>query len=200
MKKPTIQLVCKACGFPHDSGKAFCPYCGRSRGLNQYFQFKLWELVFLLAIMLMIILFCSASAAILPPQSVPTTTFTATITPRPSNTPIATQTRPSAPSSTPSPIRASTKTIIHTNTEVIIGYAKISGEVEEVNVRKSPGYTTKDDLVDVVTKLPSGSTIKLLRGPEKADGLKWWYIEWHGYEGWIAEKTGNGRTILIFEK
>jgi len=77
-------------------------------------------------------------------------------------------------------------------------YAKISREVGEVNLRRSPGYVNKNDQDDVIVKIPTGATVKLLEGPKKADGLNWWYVEWSGYKGWIAEKSGSGRTIMIF--
>lgn len=77
-------------------------------------------------------------------------------------------------------------------------YAKISREVGEVNLRRSPGYVNKNDQDDVIVKIPTGATVKLLDGPQEADGLNWWYVEWSGYKGWIAEKSGSGRTIMIF--
>jgi len=77
-------------------------------------------------------------------------------------------------------------------------YAKISREVGEVNLRRSPGYVNKDDQDDVIVKIPNGASVKLLEGPQKADGLNWWYVEWNGYKGWIAERTRSGRTIMIF--
>lgn len=77
-------------------------------------------------------------------------------------------------------------------------YAKISREVGEVNLRRSPGYVNKNDQDDVIVKIPSGATVKLLEGPQKTDGLDWWYVEWNEYKGWIAERTGSGRTIMIF--
>jgi hypothetical protein len=76
--------------------------------------------------------------------------------------------------------------------------ATISREVVEVNLRRSPGYTNKNDLEDVVVKIPTGSTVKLLEGPQIVDRLNWWYVEWNGYQGWIAERTGSGKTIMIF--
>lgn len=84
------------------------------------------------------------------------------------------------------------------NTSSVDQYAKISREVGEVNLRHSPGYVNKNDQDDVLVKIPTGATVKLLEGPQKADGLNWWYVEWNGYKGWIAERSGSGRTILIF--
>lgn len=76
--------------------------------------------------------------------------------------------------------------------------ATISREVGEVNLRRSPGYVNKNDQDDVMVKIPNGATVKLLEGPQKTDGLDWWYVEWNGYKGWIAERTRSGKTIMIF--
>lgn len=76
--------------------------------------------------------------------------------------------------------------------------AKISREVAEVNLRRTPGYVNKNDQDDVIVKIPSGATVGLLDGPQKTDGLNWWYVDWNGYQGWLAETTSSGRTIMIF--
>lgn len=80
------------------------------------------------------------------------------------------------------------------------GYALISDEIYFASLRKSPGYLTKTDSTDVIAEVPSGSTVTLLDGPEKSDGLNWWYVEWNGNKGWIAEKTGSGKKIMIFNQ
>jgi hypothetical protein len=77
-------------------------------------------------------------------------------------------------------------------------YAWVSDEVTEVNMRLTPGYNNKDDAQDVITKIPSGVPVEVLDGPFSADGLNWWLVSWEGFEGYIADHTGNGRTILIF--
>jgi Predicted solute binding protein len=77
------------------------------------------------------------------------------------------------------------------------GTARISSEVPEVNLRLSPGYRSKDDSQDVIVAIPSGETVRLLQGPQVVEELNWWYVEWNSYKGWIAEKTGQGRLILI---
>lgn len=76
--------------------------------------------------------------------------------------------------------------------------AQISFEVEEVNLRMSPGYSNKDDSRDVITKIPAGETVEILSGPFLADGLNWWAISWKGQEGYVADHTGSGRAILVF--
>ncbi|MGB8984014.1 MAG: SH3 domain-containing protein [Anaerolineales bacterium] len=76
--------------------------------------------------------------------------------------------------------------------------AWISDEVTEVNLRSTPGYSNKNDAHDVITKIPSSESVEILDGPFSADGLNWWLVSWEGFEGYIADHTGNGRTILIF--
>ena len=68
----------------------------------------------------------------------------------------------------------------------------------EANLRRSPGYLNKNDQGDVLLRVSCGQTLSILRGPVSADGLDWWYIEYNGFEGWIAETTAAGRTILVF--
>ncbi len=77
-------------------------------------------------------------------------------------------------------------------------YARISDEVEEVNLRRSPGYLSKNDDTDVIVKIPKGALAEIVGGPTDKDNLTWWKVSWNGHEGWIADHTGNGRTIMIF--
>lgn len=113
-----------------------------------------------------------------------------------------TVTRSSVPSSTstpksPAPTTRPTKTPQST----VASQARISCEqdINEVNMRKSPGYLDKDDLKDRVVKISCGEYVTLLNDtPQYKDGLNWWYVSWNGYNGWMADHTGSGRTILIF--
>lgn len=76
--------------------------------------------------------------------------------------------------------------------------AWIYNEVPEVNLRRSPGYIDKDESQDVITKIPAGEPVEILDGPFQADGLDWWLVSWNGMEGYLADHTGSGQTILIF--
>lgn len=78
------------------------------------------------------------------------------------------------------------------------GQARISREVGKVNLRRTPGYKSKDD-TDVIVEIPSGEILNLLGGPQFVEGLNWWYVEWNGYKGWMAERTMSGKTILVFD-
>jgi hypothetical protein len=78
-------------------------------------------------------------------------------------------------------------------------FALISNEIAiEVNLRNSPGFSSKNDAKDVITKIPKGEIVEILSGPKNADGLNWWQVSWHGYEGWMADHTASGKRILIF--
>jgi hypothetical protein len=81
-------------------------------------------------------------------------------------------------------------------------YAQIScaEKIYKVNLRRTPGYINKDDSVDSIYEVPCGESVELLGDTEYVDGLNWWKVSWNGYTGWIADHTGSGRTILIFNR
>ena len=68
--------------------------------------------------------------------------------------------------------------------------------IEEVNLRVSPGYINKTDN-DSIVHVPCGEDVTIINGPSQADGLDWWYVRWNGYQGWMADHTGSGTQILI---
>jgi len=72
-----------------------------------------------------------------------------------------------------------------------------SDSVRQVNLRSTPGYLNKD-ASDVVYMIDCGQNVQLLGDNQSADGLTWWHVTWNGYTGWIADHTGNGHTILVF--
>jgi TolB protein len=76
--------------------------------------------------------------------------------------------------------------------------AQITYQVAEVNLRATPGYINKDDLTDVIVKVPAGAMINIIGGPVQQDGLTWWNVSWNGYTGWIADHTGSGLVIISF--
>jgi hypothetical protein len=76
--------------------------------------------------------------------------------------------------------------------------ATISDQVGEVNLRRSPGYLGKNDDTDVIVKIPQFALVEIIGGPIDKDSLSWWNVSWSGHEGWIADHTGNGRTIMVF--
>lgn len=112
------------------------------------------------------------------------------------NTPIIITSAPIVVTSTPA---ISTKTATPENS--LKNYVTISCEedITQAALRKSPGYSTKDDNIDIIYKIDCGQRLELLGLNQKADGLTWWQVSWNGYTGWMADYTGSGRTILLFE-
>lgn len=86
-------------------------------------------------------------------------------------------------------------------TPTIYGTARISCEdgIIRAALRRSPGYVTKDDEVDVLEEIPCGETVILIGPTRRADNITWWNAIWNGTQGWIAQNTGSGRKILIFD-
>lgn len=76
--------------------------------------------------------------------------------------------------------------------------AQISNEVYYAALRQSPGYSNKNNDIDLLANVPAGDIVQILDGPEQADGLNWWYVSWNGITGWMADHTGSGKTIMIF--
>jgi hypothetical protein len=84
--------------------------------------------------------------------------------------------------------------------EIDKSFASISCEngITQVNLRRTPGYTNKNDAQDVIYKIDCGARVEILGESRHADGLTWWNVSWNGYTGWLADHTGSGREILIF--
>ncbi len=105
-------------------------------------------------------------------------------------------------SRTPRPAQStSTPQIPFTSTSKKNPVAEIScaNKLYKVNLRRTPGYTNKDDSYDSLYEVPCGEIVELLGDTENVDGLTWWHIEWNGYKGWIADHTASGKIILIFD-
>ena len=77
-------------------------------------------------------------------------------------------------------------------------WATISCDVPQASLRNSPGYIDKNDSIDVLVIIDCGQRVKLLGENQIADDITWWRISWNGYTGWMADHTGSGKLILIF--
>jgi len=69
-----------------------------------------------------------------------------------------------------------------------------------VNIRSSPGHLGKPG-EDIYALAQPGDSMEILGGPEYADSITWWLIRYTASDGtitdgWIAEATSNGVTIL----
>ncbi|MDH7485743.1 MAG: SH3 domain-containing protein [Anaerolineae bacterium] len=135
-------------------------------------------LALLVLLLLAVVLWWSARALFPPPVATPTAAAAATslplATPTPAITAAATVSAvTSVPSPTPTPQAA-----------IAVGQmVQISGTEEEgIRFRSGPGldYATLDILQE-------GVRLKVLEGPEQADGFAWWRLEMEdGTVGWAA--------------
>ena len=69
-----------------------------------------------------------------------------------------------------------------------------------VNIRRTPGYLSKDD-DDVLAQLQPGDQVTILDGFSSTDNLSWRQIRFtaaddRSIEGWVAESTASGVVIL----
>ena len=93
--------------------------------------------------------------------------------------PTATRTpRPTLPPPTPRPsVTPTAEPVLRAD-----GFAVISGTTgAPLRVRRGPGQDSA-----IVTRLAEGKTVKLLEGPQEANGMEWWRIEVEGTTGWAA--------------
>jgi len=95
-------------------------------------------------------------------------------------TPSPTRIRPTLIPPTPRP-QATPKPELALRVE---GFAVISGtDGAPLVARKGPGTGSAK-----VTNFAEGQTVKILEGPQDANGLQWWRIEGDGKSGWSAGK------------
>lgn len=69
-----------------------------------------------------------------------------------------------------------------------------------VNIRRSPGHQGKGG-DDILAQIQPGEGVEIVSGPQEADSLLWWLIRYRTQsgatvEGWMAEATGSGVTIM----
>ena len=100
-------------------------------------------------------------------------------TPTPTQVPTATALPTLTPTNTPEP------TATPTPVPVIMagGQAKVKGtEGQQLRLRTEPSVAK-----DTLRILDEGTTLKVLEGPESADGFKWWKVQTgDGLVGWVA--------------
>lgn len=54
------------------------------------------------------------------------------------------------------------------------------------NIRSAPSKTA-----EVVGQIPGGDAFRVLAGPQCADGIVWWKVEYKAVDGWTAESGGG---------
>lgn len=64
-----------------------------------------------------------------------------------------------------------------------------------VNLRRTPGYQNKP-AGDALRTVNGGATGTITAGPVDLDGLRWWQVRFDADEGWMAERSSQGRLLL----
>ena len=143
----------------------------RARGRR---KLPLWPLVVIL--LLIAVVFISLWNPFTP-STQPIVEITPTATPAlPTPVPFRTATATPTPRPTPTP---------SVPTEIEVGgYVKVVGaEADALSYRSGPGLNYAR-----LTIVKDGTTLKVLKGPDEADGYTWWRLEDEdGFIGWAAE-------------
>ena len=118
----------------------------------------------------------------------PQPTFTRTFTPVPTQTP------------TPIPVPTSElppdfPTPLPGDWTFKPGDVAVNVNTGPVNMRRSPGYKNKP-ASDRIALVPQGAQVTIINGPARADALIWWYVDWNGTKGWMAENRASGAPLL----
>lgn len=91
------------------------------------------------------------------------------------------------PTATPSPTAEPAATLQAGGTALI---QTTGGNV--LNVRGGPGRD-----FSVVARLPGGTRVSILEGPQDADGFRWWRIRTaDGIEGWVVDEVDDVQTLV----
>lgn len=81
------------------------------------------------------------------------------------------------------------------------GHVVVNAYTDPLNVRRSPGYSGKDNSTDIIARLPRNAPVVITEGPRQADALQWWRIsgavDGAGVDGWVAEVGPRGQRFLI---
>ena len=67
-----------------------------------------------------------------------------------------------------------------------------------VNLRRTPGYQNKP-AGDTLRTVNGGATGTITGGPVDLDGLRWWQVRFDADEGWMAERSSQGRLLLALQ-
>ncbi|HID87711.1 MAG TPA: SH3 domain-containing protein [Anaerolineae bacterium] len=91
---------------------------------------------------------------------------------------------PPLPTATPTPLPTPTPTPTVPTEITVGGYVKVVGaEEDQLSYRSGPGLKYAR-----LTLLKDGTILKVLEGPEEADGYTWWRLEDEdGFIGWAAD-------------
>jgi len=76
-----------------------------------------------------------------------------------------------------------------------LGDAVLNVNPGPVNLRQSPGFQNKP-ANDVIAAIPAGQAGVIAGGPTEVDGLIWWQVRFGERDGWMAERSSSGVTLL----
>lgn len=137
-------------------------------------ELQTWEWLFLLGILVVALLLCGGGFWQLQRSLAGALSAPPTPTPRPTWTPL--------PSPTPTVALTPTPTL---PASIQVGiFVKVTGAGEQgLSFRKAPGLQAER-----IRFLPEGTIMRVVGGPEEADGLTWWQLEdpQTGEQGWAA--------------
>ncbi len=134
----------------------------------------LWPLLVIVLLILIVLVSLWNPFA---PSPEPTVEIVPTLTPVP-------PTLPPLPTATPTPFPTPTPTPTVPTKITVGGYVKVVGaEADQLSYRSGPGLNYAR-----LTLLKDGTILKVLDGPEEADGYTWWRLEDEdGFIGWAAD-------------
>lgn len=135
-----------------------------------------WQMLLILVLILIAIVgLCQVSGLATKLRPPPTPTPTALPTPPPTFTPL--------PTATPTPTPVPTATVTPQPQIAPGGQVVVQGTgTDKLRLRTGPGLTH-----ELVAALDDGTRLRVLEGPEMADGYAWWRVQTEGGQvGWAA--------------
>jgi hypothetical protein len=143
----------------------------------------------LLAVIILLIVafvFSRRSAAPEPTSTANVVTPTATLAPRPTNTPVVAETVTAGAEAT----EEVPATAPPSNVVAVGGYVRVAAQAG-LSLRQQPSTTGP-----LVIVLDAGATLEVIGGPRDADGYVWWQLRMaDGREGWSA--AGAGEDVFL---
>lgn len=133
-----------------------------------------WQMLIALAFVLIAVVgLCQVSGLAKRLRPLPTPTPTATLVPTATALPTLTPTDTPVPTATATPVP-----VIMTGGQVIVK----GTEGQQLRLRAGPALTQ-----ETLRIVEEGTVLKVLEGPEAADGFKWWKVQTDdGVAGWVA--------------
>jgi uncharacterized protein YraI len=75
----------------------------------------------------------------------------------------------------------------------LIGRTALTNSLNDtLNIRANPGLNEP-----ILVELEHGSEVTLIGEPQQTDDLDWWRVDYGEGEGWVVDKVGDFRTLLL---